>query len=200
MSDDLYRQGYQQGYEQGFADGHAEGFSRGSLAAHGYDDMAAGRRVAIPGDGVTPDVSFDQLNAIDGKGNPEGVIRALRNALLDLENENARLIASLRGYVLAGSAKGPGVLKSRATTSARGVSRWAYKPRWRHPFMVGEDGFSWKRVKGRLRVEDWATKLPPKACAVCQRLFISARRDAKTCSTACRVALHRMKRKTAPHP
>jgi hypothetical protein len=190
-------------YERGYADGHADGFSRGSLAAHGYDDMDAGRREAISGwaRGDAGGITFDQLNAIDGKGNPEGVIRALRFALLDLEDENARLIARLRGYVLAGDTRGPGVLKSRATVSARGLTREAYKPRHRHPFVVAEDG-SWKRIKGKgrqLQVEDWATKLPPKVCKGCGRLFVSGRRDAMTCSGACRVAFHRANRKlTAP--
>jgi hypothetical protein len=92
--------------------------------------------------------------------------------------------------VLAGSPKGPGVLKSRATVSARGLSRQTYKPPRRHPFVLGEDG-AWKRAKGRLGVEDWATKLPPKTCTVCGYLFVSRRRDAKTCSPRCRTALCR---------
>jgi hypothetical protein len=117
-------------------------------------------------------------------------IEMLRCALMDLEHENARLIAKLRGYVLAGSAKGPGVLVRHGTATARGVNREAYKPRHRHPFVLAPDG-TWKRAKGRLRLEDWAMRLPPKVCQMCGHLFVAGRRDAKTCSPACRVNLHR---------
>ena len=154
-------------YERGYADGHAKGFLKGSLAARKE--------------------RTHERTHIDGH---ELAVETLRFALLDLEDENARLIATLRGYVLAGSAKGPGVLVRNGTASARGVNREAYKPRHRKPFVLNADG-TWTRVKGRLRIEDWATRLPPKVCKACGHLFVTGRRDAKTCSAACRVALHR---------
>ncbi len=117
----------------------------------------------------------------------------MRCCILDLEDENARLIAKLRGYVLAGTAKGPGTLVRHGTASARGINREAYKPRHRLPFVLDPNG-AWKRAKGRLRVEDWAMRLPPKVCEHCGHLFVSGRRDAKTCSTRCRVGLHRKRR------
>ena len=157
-------------YERGYADGHAEGFLKGSLAARKE--------------------RTNEFTHVDGS---ELTVAALRFALLDLEDENARLIAKIRGYVLAGSAKGPGVLKHNGTVSARGLTRETYKPRHRHPFVLAPDG-SWKRAKGRLRVEDWATRLPPEVCEACRRLFVTGRRDAKTCSAKCRVALHRARR------
>jgi hypothetical protein len=80
------------------------------------------------------------------------------------------------------------------TASARGLNREAYKPRHRHPFALGPDG-AWKRAKGRLKVEDWAKRLPPKVCVTCGRLFVSGRRDAKTCSSRCRTALCRAAQK-----
>ena len=87
-------------YERGWADGHAEGFLKGSLAA---------RKQRKP-----------EPTHIDGYAL---TVETLRFALLDLEDENARLIAKLRGYVLAGSAKGPGEIKRNGTVSARGLSR-----------------------------------------------------------------------------
>ena len=87
-------------YERGYADGHAEGFLKGSLAARKE--------------------RTNEFTHIDGS---ELTVAALRLALLDLEDENARLIAKLRGYVLAGSAKGPGVFKHNGTVSARGLTR-----------------------------------------------------------------------------
>jgi hypothetical protein len=166
---------YQKGYERGYADGHAKGFVSGSLD-----------RQKVP-----EDFRFDDANAA----------RWLRCALLDLEDENARLIAKLRGYVLAGSAKGPGVLKpdKLGLCTARGLSREAYKPRHRRPFVLGPDG-AWKRAKGRLRVEDWAMRLPPKVCEACGHLFVTGRRDARTCSSRCRMALHRRRHQPAPPP
>jgi hypothetical protein len=118
-------------------------------------------------------------------------------ALIDLENENARLIAKLRGYVLAGSAKGPGVLVRNGAATARGINREAYKPQYRYPFVLGPDG-NWKRGKGRLRVEDWAMRLPPKVCDACGCLFVTGRRDARTCSPRCRTALYRKNHKPEP--
>ena len=127
-------------------------------------------------------------------------IEALANnrlaSLIELENENARLIAQLRGYVLAGSAKGPGVLKRNGTVTARGINYLSYKPTYRYPFVLAPDG-AWKRAKGRLRIEDWAMRLPPKVCAACGHLFVTGRRDARTCSPRCRTALHRRHKKEA---
>jgi hypothetical protein len=42
--------------------------------------------------------------------------------------------------------------------------------------------------------KDWAALFPKRRCAHCNRLFVAARRDAKTCSTRCRTALHRKSR------
>jgi hypothetical protein len=153
-------------YDRGYADGHADGFTKGSLAARG---------------------GLPETSPADKR---ELIFWVLHGALRDLEDENARLIAKLRGYVLAGSAKGPGVLVRHGTATARGVNREAYKPRHRHPFVLASDG-TWKRAKGRLRLEDWAMRLPPKVCEMCGHLFVAGRRDAKTCSPACRVNLHR---------
>jgi hypothetical protein len=109
--------------------------------------------------------------------------------LIELDHENSRLTAKLRGYVLAGSAKGPGVFKPDRWQihSARGVNGGiAFRPTYRYPFVVGPDGEC-------LRVEDWATRLPPRVCAVCSQLFVAGRADARTCSSRCRTALHRRK-------
>jgi hypothetical protein len=127
---------YEKGYDHGYADGHAEGFTAGSLARHGAPD---------------------NLRFTDPR-----TAWYLSCALLDLEDENARLIAKLRGYVLVGSAKGPGVLVRHDTATARGLNREAYKPQHRYPFVLGPDG-AWKRAKGRLRIEDWAMRLPPES-------------------------------------
>jgi hypothetical protein len=118
------------------------------------------------------------------------MLQTLRYALLDLEDDNARLTARLRGYVLAGRAKGPNVLVRNGTASGRGLNRGSYKPQHRHPFTLDESG-DWKRAKGRLKLEDWAMRLPPKVCANCGRLFVRGRRDAKTCSPRCLTALWR---------
>jgi hypothetical protein len=79
-------------YERGYADGYVDGFVKGSLERHHVPE-------SFPGD-----------------DNP--YVRALRFTLLDLEDENARLIVKLRGYVLAGSAKGPVKLAHAGTASA----------------------------------------------------------------------------------
>jgi hypothetical protein len=133
---------YERGYERGYADGHAEGFLKGSLAAQSHNEADEAR--------ISSSKDIDRIN-------PELVLRTLRFALLDLEDENARLIAKLRGYVLAGSAKGPGVLVRHGTATARGLNREAYKPRHRRPFVLAPDG-TWKRAKGRLRIEAPATE------------------------------------------
>jgi hypothetical protein len=134
--------------------------------------------------------ALDRASYEAGYAQSELTIKALRWALIDLDHENARLIAKLRGYMLAGSAKGPGVLVHNGLATARGVNRETYKPRHRYPFVLASDG-TWKRAKGRLRLEDWAMRLPPKVCEMCGHLFVTGRRDAKTCSPACRVNLHR---------
>jgi len=197
---------YERGYEQGYADGHADGFTKGSLAARQYDpveeDAVEEKFKNQKGKAhcrIVKEIKAGLLSYPVDNINPLGVISALRGALLDLEDENARLIAQLRGYVLAGSRKGPGELKpdNLGLYSARGLSREAYKPRWRYPFVLGPDG-SWKRAKGRLRIEDWATRLPPRVCEACGYLFVTGRRDTKTCSPRCRVALHRLKRNGRP--
>jgi hypothetical protein len=157
---------YLQGYEAGFAAGHAEGLIKGALARHHVPEN-------FPGDNIP-------------------YVYALRRAVLDLEDENARLVATLRGYVLSGRAGGAVRLAHAGTASSRGASRFAFKPRHRHPFALDQSG-AWKRAKGRLKVEDWATRLPPKVCAVCKQLFVSGRRDAKTCSPRCRTAFCRAK-------
>jgi hypothetical protein len=140
-----------------------------------------------------------RLAALKELGRPDTrEIEALANnrlmSLIDLDKENARLIAKLRGYVLAGSVEGPGVLKHNGTVSARGLNRETYKPKDRYPFVPGENG-DWKRAKGRLRIEDWATRLPPKVCEACGHLFVTGRRDARTCSPRCRTALYRKGRR-----
>jgi hypothetical protein len=41
--------------------------------------------------------------------------------------------------------------------------------------------------------KDWAALFPKRRCAHCNRLFVG-RRDAKTCSTRCRTAMHRKRK------
>jgi hypothetical protein len=159
--------------ERSYSAGYAAGYSRG----YGQGRLAALKELGRPDTQAVEQLADNRLAS-----------------LIDLENENARLIAKLRGYVLAGSAKGPGVLVQNGTATARGTNRWVYKPRHRRPFVLDKDG-TWKRAKGRLRIEDWATRLPPKVCEACGCLFVSGRRDAKTCSPRCRTALHRKGRR-----
>ncbi len=52
------------------------------------------------------------------------------------------------------------------------------------------------RAHGGFRVSVYQEKFPAKKCAYCQRLFIAAHRNARTCSPSCRTMLSR-KRKTA---
>jgi hypothetical protein len=155
--------------ERSYSAGYASGFSAG----YGQGRLAALKELGRPDTQAIEQLADNRLAS-----------------LIDLENENARLIAKLRGYVLAGSAKGPGVLVRNGTAIARGLNREAYKPQHRYPFVLGSNG-AWKRAKGRLRIEDWATRLPPKVCEACGHLFVTGRRDAKTCSPRCRTALHR---------
>jgi hypothetical protein len=153
--------------ERSFSAGYASGYSAG----YGQGRLAGLAEVGRP--------DMEQIEAL---------AESRFQALIQLEWENARLIAQLRGYVLVGSASGPGVLVRNGTATARGINREAYKPRHRYPFVLDESG-EFKRAKGRLRIEDWAMRLPPKVCERCGRLFVAARRDARACSPRCRTAL-----------
>jgi hypothetical protein len=91
----------EQSHSAGYASGYSAGYEQGYLAALkelGRPDMRTIKALA----------------------------EARLHALIDLEQENVRLIAKLRGYVLAGSAKGPGVLVRYGTATARGLNRESY--------------------------------------------------------------------------
>jgi hypothetical protein len=182
MSDKSDRRSYSYGYAVGYQQGYDEGRKAGLKERPDREILEAWIN-----DTQTLETFFNKNLA------------AIRlESLLDLENENARLIAKLRGYVLAGSAKGAGTLVRHNTVTARGISRWQYKPQHRYPFVLGPDG--WKRAKGRLRVEDWAMRLPPKVCELCGHLFVTGRQDARTCSPRCRTALHRRRHQPEGSP
>jgi hypothetical protein len=66
------------------------------------------------------------------------------------------------------------------------------KIRHRTPYILDASSPNgWRRVKGQAKREDYVAKMPPKVCEACGHLFVTGRRDAKTCSPRCRVALHR---------
>lgn len=76
---------------------------------------------------------------------------------------------------------------------------WGHlQSRERVPYILNADG-TWTRGKrcSVIKRTDYAQKIPPKVCENCKTLFIAKRADAKTCSVACRMALHRKRAKLA---
>jgi hypothetical protein len=103
----------------------------------------------------------------------------------------AKLTANAFGYVNRMATEPPW----EPHTEPRRGRAWR-KIRHRTPYIIDADSPNgWRRVKGQIKREDYVAKLPPKVCEACGHLFVTGRRDAKTCSARCRIALHRKRRR-----
>jgi hypothetical protein len=103
------------------------------------------------------------------------------------EIQIAQLTAKAFGYVNRMATEPPW----QPHSEPRRGREWR-KIRHRTPYILDAGSPNgWRRVKGQIKREDYVRKLPPKVCEACGHLFVTGRGDAKTCSPACRVNLHR---------
>jgi hypothetical protein len=115
---------------------------------------------------------------------------AIKGAYARLEDQNAKLLAKVYGYVNRMASEPPDKLLGEPRRGNEWRKIW-----WRTPYLFNEGDGTWTRAKGQVKREDYAQKFPPRACANCGHLFPPARSDARTCSPACRKALQRKNEK-----